>query len=58
MKHLQEHGPLTQRMSYELYNDTRLAAHVEALRRQGHKIDTSMVREGRAEFAQYHYRKD
>lgn len=47
--------PLTQRESHELYSDTRLAAHIEVLRRQGHPIHTESVTEGGSKFARYHY---
>lgn len=47
--------PLTQKESHELYDDTRLAAHIEVLRRQGHPIHTESVTQGGSKFARYHY---
>jgi hypothetical protein len=49
-----EIGSLTQKQSYELYRDTRLAAHIQVLRRQGYKIFTEDVSQGGSTFARYH----
>jgi hypothetical protein len=57
LKHLQDIGPLTPKEALNAYGSFRLAAHIEALRRQGHPISTEMVKEGGREFARYHYRK-
>jgi hypothetical protein len=51
-------GPLTPKDALENYGSFRLAAHIEFLRRQGHPIVTTMVKQGNSEFAQYSYRKD
>lgn len=51
-------GPLTPKEALEHYGSFRLAAHIEYLRRQGHPIHTSMVKQGGKEFARYHYRKE
>jgi len=40
------------------YGSFRLAAHIEVLRRQGHRIHTTMVNENGKEFAKYTLRKD
>jgi len=40
------------------YGSFRLAAHIEVLRREGHPIHTTMVKENGKEFARYSYRKD
>ena len=46
---------ITQRESHELYNDTRLAAHIEVFRRQGHPIHTESITQNGSTFARYHY---
>jgi hypothetical protein len=49
---------ITPKEALELYGSFRLAAHIEVLRRQGHKISTTMVNENGKEFARYTLRKD
>ena len=51
-------GPLTPKEALNAYGSFRLAAHIEALRRQGHPISTEMVKVDGREFARYHYRKE
>ena len=51
-------GPLTPKEALNAYGSFRLAAHIEALRRQGHPISTTMVKEDGREFARYNYRKE
>jgi hypothetical protein len=50
-------GPLTPKDALENYGSFRLAAHIEFLRRQGHPISTTMVRDGSNEYAKYSYTK-
>jgi hypothetical protein len=57
LKYLQDGGTLTQQESHKLFNDTRLAAHIEVLRKNGHRIFTETVNQGGSTFARYHYRK-
>jgi hypothetical protein len=52
-----EIGTLTPKEALEKYGSFRLAAHIEYLRRQGHPISTTMVREGSNEYAKYSYTK-
>ena len=58
MKHLQNIGSLTPMDALQNYGSFRLAAHIEYLRKQGHPIITTMVREGSTEYAKYSYRKE
>jgi hypothetical protein len=52
-----EIGTLTPKEALDKYGSFRLAAHIEYLRRQGHPISTTMVREGSNEYAKYSYTK-
>ena len=40
LRHLKEKGTLTSTEAIELYGATRLAAHIYALRKSGHDIET------------------
>jgi len=51
-------GPLTPKYALDNYGSFRLAAHIEYLRKQGHPIITTMVKNGNTEYAQYSYRKE
>jgi len=53
-----EIGTLTPKEALDNYGSFRLAAHIEYLRKQGHPIITTMVREGSNEYAKYSYRKE
>jgi len=55
LRHLQRGLSITPKEALHYYGSFRLAAHIEVLRKEGHPITTTMVKEGGAEFAQYKY---
>jgi hypothetical protein len=53
LNHLRDIGSLTPLEALNEYGCFRLAAHIESLRKDGHRIFTQMVDEGGKKFAKY-----
>jgi hypothetical protein len=53
LTHLTNVGSLTPLEALNEYGCFRLAAHIESLRKDGHRIFTEMVNEGGKKFAKY-----
>ena len=53
LTHLQDVGSLTPLEALNEYGCFRLAAHIESLRKDGHRIFTQMVNESGKKFAKY-----
>lgn len=57
LTHLQEIGAITPLQALHAYGCFRLADVIYKLRKKGHSIETKEKREGRKQFAEYHYAK-
>lgn len=55
LTHLQNGGSLTPLDALNEFNCFRLAAHIESLRKDGHRIFTEMVNENGKKYAKYTY---
>ena len=53
LTHLRDVGSLTPMEALNEYGCFRLAAHIESLRKDGHRIFTEMVNESGKKFAKY-----
>jgi len=53
LTHLQSGGSLTPRDALNMFGSFRLAAHIESLRKDGHRIFTHMVNENGKKYARY-----
>jgi len=53
LNHLRDIGSLTPLEALNEYGCFRLAAHIESLRKDGHRIFTEMVNQGGKKFAKY-----
>jgi hypothetical protein len=53
LRHLQNGLSITPAEALKYYGSFRLAAHIEVLRKDGHNISTTMVRENGKEYASY-----
>jgi hypothetical protein len=54
LKHLRNHGSITQREAAQQYGIYRLAARIYDLRREGHDIEKKMEKSGNAQYARYY----
>jgi len=55
LRHLQNGLSITPQDALAHYGSFRLAAHIEVLRKEGHPIITTMVKNNGSEFASYKY---
>jgi hypothetical protein len=55
LRHLQNGLSITPQDALKHYGSFRLAAHIEVLRKEGHPIITTMVKNNGSEFASYKY---
>ena len=53
LTHLQSGGSLTPQDALNMFGSFRLAAHIESLRKDGHRIFTHMVNENGKKYARY-----
>jgi hypothetical protein len=55
--HLKRHGTITPLQALNNYGCMRLAARIDELRGQGHRIETDLIERGGKRFAMYRYHR-
>jgi hypothetical protein len=53
LKWMKRYGSITAEKAYQNFGCSRLAARINDLKKQGHRIATTMVRSGHSRFASY-----